>query len=72
MKVIPTPKPEELIEGKTYLWCACAKSKTLPFCDNSHTTTSETPISFIASSTKKEFLCTCSNSKSAPFCDGSH
>jgi len=72
MKVIPTPKAEELIEGTTYKWCTCVKSETLPFCDGTHKTTSNQPILFTAKRTAKEFLCTCGNTGSPPFCDGSH
>ncbi|MBV1704205.1 MAG: CDGSH iron-sulfur domain-containing protein [Hyphomicrobiales bacterium] len=58
--------------GKTYYWCACGQSKTQPFCDGSHKTTSFTPKPFSAEKTETVWLCGCKHSKNAPFCDGSH
>ena len=26
----------DVVQGKSYFWCACGKSKNQPFCDGSH------------------------------------
>jgi len=38
------PFPVDLVEGKTYFWCACGRSQKQPFCDGSHKATSITPV----------------------------
>ena len=63
----------ELEKGKTYLWCACGRSKNQPFCDSSHRGTSLRPTKYIAQEEGEEVLfCACKRSGDAPFCDGSH
>ncbi|WP_020593768.1 CDGSH iron-sulfur domain-containing protein [Kiloniella laminariae] len=66
------PAIVDLVEGKTYFWCACGRSKKQPFCDGSHKGTSFQPVSFTADKSKKHFLCQCKHSTKKPFCDGSH
>ena len=66
------PYVAEVEEGKTYYWCACGRSKSQPFCDGSHKTTSFEPIAFTAKKTEKVYLCGCKRSASKPFCDGTH
>lgn len=62
----------EVEAGKSCWWCACGRSKTQPFCDGSHKTTSFTPIEFKAEKSEKVFFCTCKRSAKKPVCDGSH
>lgn len=66
------PFPVEVIEGKSYFWCACGQSKRQPFCDGSHKGTGFEPIKYTADSSKKVFLCGCKHSAKAPLCDGTH
>lgn len=63
----------ELEKGKTYLWCACGRSKNQPFCDSSHRGTSFQPIKYVAKEDGEEVLfCACKRSAEKPFCDGTH
>jgi CDGSH-type Zn-finger protein len=66
------PISVEVEAGKVYWWCACGRSKSQPFCDGSHKTTSFTPIEYRADKNGKVFFCTCKRSSKKPFCDGSH
>jgi len=58
--------------GKSYWWCACGLSKTQPFCDGSHKTTSFAPVEYIPDKATRVFFCTCKRSSKKPLCDGSH
>ncbi len=66
------PFPVEVEAGKSYLWCACGRSKTQPFCDGSHKVTSITPVKFTATDSKKVWLCGCKHSGNRPLCDSTH
>ena len=55
-----------------YWWCACGRSKTQPFCDGSHKTTSLAPIKIEVAAGQKAALCGCKQTKTPPYCDGSH
>eukprot|EP00808_Paulinella_micropora_P021642 g80164.t1 len=76
--VVPcwSPYRRQLVPGKTYLWCACGRSKQQPWCDGSHGPNDPQPIAFVASvqkgSQSDHLLCGCKYSAGAPFCDGSH
>lgn len=67
-----TPYPVEVVEGKTYFWCACGKSARQPFCDGSHKGTDLEPVKYTAEASKKMFFCGCKHSSKPPLCDGSH
>ncbi|WP_298852395.1 CDGSH iron-sulfur domain-containing protein [uncultured Ruegeria sp.] len=67
-----SPFPVEVVEGKTYFWCACGKSNRQPFCDGSHKGTEFEPVKYTADATKKVFFCGCKHSSKAPLCDGTH
>jgi CDGSH-type Zn-finger protein len=66
------PYRVEAAAGKDYWWCACGESKTQPFCDGSHKTTSFTPMAYKASESKPLFFCGCKQSGQKPLCDGTH
>ncbi len=66
------PFAVEVLEGKSYFWCACGRSKKQPFCDGSHKETSFSPVKYTAEASKKVFFCGCKQSGKAPLCDGSH
>lgn len=66
------PYAVDLEAGKTYLWCACGKSATQPFCDGSHKGSGFTPIKFEATATGTAYLCGCKHTGDKPFCDGTH
>ena len=61
-----------VVEGKSYYWCACGQSAKQPFCDGSHKGTTFNPVVFKATETKKKYFCGCKATKNQPFCDGSH
>ena len=61
-----------LAKDKTYYFCACGRSKSQPFCDGSHKSTSITPKPFTAEKDGEAYLCQCKHTKNTPYCDGSH
>ena len=66
------PYPVEVIEGKTYFWCRCGRSKRQPLCDGSHKGTGIEPVSYKAEATRKVFFCGCKQTQNPPVCDGTH
>ena len=67
-----TPCPIELVEGDSYVWCACGHSKSQPFCDGSHKGTGMKPVAFVAERNGLANLCGCKQSTNAPYCNGAH
>lgn len=64
----------ELMPGD-YLWCACGRSRTQPFCDGSHAGTDFQPVKFTIKPHSKPrivWLCGCKHARTKPFCDGTH
>ena len=66
------PIKVELVEGKTYWWCACGRSKAQPFCDGSHKGTDLVPLAYKAEASRAAWLCACKRTAGRPFCDGTH
>ena len=64
--------PVEVVEGKTYYWCACGKSEKQPFCDGKHKGGAFSPTAYTATTTGTVRFCGCRASGKAPLCDGSH
>ena len=58
--------------GKTYVWCACGRSKSQPFCDGSHQGTGFNPVVFKAEKSETVYFCGCKHTGSQPMCDGTH
>ena len=46
-----SPYQVDLVEGQTYWYCRCGRSKSQPFCDGSHEGTGLEPLEFTAPST---------------------
>ena len=74
--VIASRKPfyRDLQVGRTYLWCACGRSKRQPFCDGrSHEGTGIEPVRYTCTIENEEALfCGCKQTATPPFCDGTH
>jgi CDGSH-type Zn-finger protein len=66
------PYGVEVEAGKTYFWCACGRSKTQPFCDQSHKATTIRPLKYVAEKTGKVWFCGCKRSGHKPLCDSTH
>ena len=60
------------LEPGFFVWCACGKSSTQPFCDGSHNGTKFTPVLFKLTEKRDAWLCQCKQTKNAPYCDGTH
>ena len=67
-----SPYQVDVIAGKTYRWCRCGKSKTQPFCDDTHVGSDVEPLQFVAERTETLNLCGCMESDDPPHCDGTH
>ena len=67
-----SPYQVDLQEGTTYRWCQCGRSKTQPFCDETHDGTGIEPLSFAAARTETVILCGCKATSNPPYCDGTH
>jgi mannose-6-phosphate isomerase-like protein (cupin superfamily)/CDGSH-type Zn-finger protein len=72
--VVARTKPcyAELVAGRTYLWCACGRSRSQPFCDGSHKGTSIRPLAYKAKENEEVLFCACKKTGTPPFCDGAH
>ena len=66
------PIEVEVVEGETYWWCACGRSRSQPFCDGSHEGTGFEPVEFVARRSRRMLLCRCKRTHRPPICDNSH
>lgn len=64
----PYPMKVKLAAGK-YKWCACGKTKNVPFCDG--TCKGAKPVRFELKKKTTVKLCDCGLTKTPPYCDGS-
>jgi len=62
----------DLEPGERYLWCACGRSATQPFCDGSHRGTGFRPKALEVGEAMRLYLCGCKRTTDAPYCDGTH
>jgi CDGSH-type Zn-finger protein len=67
-----SPFKFDIVQGKSYYWCACGKSQKQPFCDGSHKGSEFSPVKYEAAENKTVFFCGCKHSAKQPFCDGTH
>ncbi|WP_076791895.1 CDGSH iron-sulfur domain-containing protein [Chlorobium sp. KB01] len=56
----------------TKYYCACSKSKNLPYCDGSHKGSGLHPVKVEIDEEKTVAICSCGLSANPPYCDGSH
>jgi CDGSH-type Zn-finger protein len=66
------PYKASVVEGRSYYWCACGRSKNQPFCDSSHVETDIRPIHYKAEASGDLWFCGCKQSGNKPLCDGTH
>jgi CDGSH-type Zn-finger protein len=68
-----SPLPLDVEAGKTYGWCTCGFSQTMPLCDRAHRELSDKKsFKFVAEETTRLYLCGCSETKTPPYCDGGY
>ena len=67
-----SPFGVDVVEGKSYWWCACGLSKEQPLCDGSHKGTGLEPKKYNAKISGTVYFCGCKNTKDTPLCDGTH
>lgn len=60
------------MEPGTYLFCTCGRSKTQPFCDDSHLGTQFEPQEVVIQTKRIVPWCMCHQSKRGHICDNSH
>ncbi len=66
------PLPVRVKRGACYRWCSCGRSRTQPFCDDSHVGTGFEPLQWTADEDETVMFCGCKHSRDQPFCDRSH
>ncbi len=67
-----SPYAVEVEAGKRYMWCACGRSASQPFCDGSHKGTGDAPLPFAPEESGTAYFCGCKHSAARPLCDGTH
>lgn len=61
----------DLVPGREYLWCACGRSDTQPYCDEKSCGKFK-PVKFTAKDQTVHSLCGCKYTCNPPFCDATH
>ena len=56
----------------TYYWCQCGKTRTVPYCDGSHSGSGITPLEFEVTEPVTSAICNCGLSTNPPYCTGAH
>ncbi len=60
------------LEPGNYYFCACGRSRNLPYCDGSHQGSAVQPFVVAVSEPQNVAICACGRSATRPYCDGSH
>ena len=56
----------------TYFWCQCGRTRTVPYCDGSHTGTEHKPLKFEIEEPITSAICNCGLTTNPPYCSGAH
>ena len=62
----------DVLEGKSYYWCACGKSSKQPFCDGSHTKIRVLNLCLIKQNNLKKFFSALANKQMISQCVTDH
>ncbi len=60
------------LEERSYAFCTCGRSQTLPFCDGAHKGGEFRPLIHACDKAGAAVVCGCRKSGNFPWCDGSH
>lgn len=61
-----------VLAAGAYYWCQCGKTKTVPYCDGSHSGSGIAPLPFEIEEPGTIAICNCGLTTNPPYCSGAH